>query len=40
MIADEVGFVERRKTDERSIPAYGAPAPQFEEYSGDEDLPF
>ena len=40
VIADEVGFVERRKTDERSIPAYGAPAPQFEEYSGDEDLPF
>lgn len=41
VIADEVNFVERRKTDERSTPSYdtGA-APQFEEYSGDADLPF
>ena len=41
VIADEATFVERRKTDEGSTPTYGTgAAPQFEEYSGDDDLPF
>lgn len=46
VVADEASFVEKKsdsapRTEEPQAPSFGdAPAPKFEEVSGDDDLPF